>query len=66
MPGHDEPDPPSTQPPSQSKDVPIQRGTSSGEIGQNPVEIIGKQTTPPGDKRASTVTEEKEDPKSEG
>jgi hypothetical protein len=50
----------------QSKDIPNQRGTSSGEIGQNPVEIIGKRTVPPGDKQASDATEEKEDPKSEG
>jgi hypothetical protein len=42
MPSHDEPDPPSTEPPEQTNDVPNQRGTSSGEIGQNPVEIIGK------------------------
>lgn len=27
----------------QSNDIPKQRGTSSGEIGQNPVETIGKQ-----------------------
>ena len=50
MPSHDVPDPPSTEPPEQ--DVPNQRGTSSGEIGQNPVEIIGKKTVPPGDKSA--------------
>jgi hypothetical protein len=34
----------------QTNDVPNQRGTSSGEIGQNPVEIIGKQPAPPLDK----------------
>jgi hypothetical protein len=50
---HAEPDAPSTEPTDQSKDVPSQRGTSSGEIGQNPVEIIGKKIVPPGDKPAS-------------
>lgn len=63
---HDEPDPPSTQPPNQSKDVPNQRGTSSGEIGQNPVEIVGKQTMPPGDKQASGRNIKEEDSSSKG
>jgi len=49
----DKPDTPSTEPPNHSNDVPTQRGTSSGEIGQNPVEIIGKKTVSPGDKPAS-------------
>jgi hypothetical protein len=31
----------------QSTEVPTQRGTSSGEIGQNPVEVRGKQPVPP-------------------
>jgi hypothetical protein len=31
----------------QTNEVPNQRGTSSGEIGQNPVEIIGKLPAPP-------------------
>ena len=33
-----------------TNEVPTQRGTSSGEIGQNPVETIGKQ--PPKEKSA--------------
>jgi hypothetical protein len=32
----------------ETKDIPTQRGTSSGEIGQNPVEIRGKQGKPDG------------------
>ena len=31
----------------QMQEIPKQRGTSSGEIGQNPVEIIGKRPAPP-------------------
>jgi len=50
----------------QSKEIPNQRGTSSGEIGQNPVEIIGKKTVPPGDKQASDATAKEEDSNSKG
>jgi hypothetical protein len=56
---HEEPDPPSTEAPGQSKNLPNQRGTSSGEIGQNPVEIIGKKTVPPGNNQTSDATEKK-------
>jgi len=45
----------------QANEVPTQRGTSSGEIGQNPVEIIGKKTVPPGDKQAIDATAKEED-----
>jgi hypothetical protein len=44
MPSHDVPDPPSTEPPDHSNTIPNQRGTSSGEIGQNPVEMRYKQS----------------------
>jgi hypothetical protein len=33
----------------QRDEIPKQRGTSSGEIGQNPVETIGKQPTQNGE-----------------
>jgi hypothetical protein len=43
-----------------TNDVPTQRGTSSGEIGQNPVEIIGKQPAPPVDKPDTDPNDDQE------
>jgi hypothetical protein len=50
----------------QSKDIPNQRGTSSGEIGQNPVEIIGKPTVPPGGKSAVVPKVKEEESNNKG
>ena len=46
------------------EDVPTQRGTSSGEIGQNPVEIR-QPVPPPKEKPASGHRPDTEEPVSE-
>jgi hypothetical protein len=44
----------------QTNGVPNQRGTSSGEIGQNPVEIIGKHLAPSVDKPDTDPNDDQE------
>lgn len=49
-----------------TQEIPSQRGTSSGEIGQNPVEIIGKDTVQAGSKPANDPKTKEEDPSDKG
>jgi hypothetical protein len=46
-------------------EIPKQRGTSSGEIGQNPVEISGKQCVPSPKEKPAYERKIEDDPSEE-
>jgi hypothetical protein len=47
------------------EEIPKQRGTSSGEIGQNPVEIGNKQCVPSPKEKAANERKTEDDPSQE-
>ena len=46
-------------------EIPTQRGTSSGEIGQNPVEIAGKRCVPSPKDQPASERKHEDDPNEE-